>query len=279
MQISVVIPTYNRSHVLPRALDSVIGQTFPANEIVVVDDGSSDDTAKMLTRDYPQVRLISSRNLGVSAARNLGIQATKCEWVALLDSDDAWHPEKLARQHQCAVDNPSARIIHCDETWIRNGKHINQKTYHEKSGGDIFDKSLHRCLISPSAVVIEKSLFMEVGLFDESLEACEDYDLWLRITATETVFYVPHKLTIKYGGHADQLSRIVWGLDRFRIKSLHKLLQNPRVAEEKKYLALKVLEQKIAIFSNGARKRARIKDAQALDSLLKDIQRSYPEIM
>ena len=177
MFISVVIPTYNRQELVLRALSSVYQQNRPADEVIVVGDGSEDETVGEISKRYPAVICLRMPHRGVSAARNTGINQARGRWIAFLDSDDTWHPDKLAQQLDYIAHHPKASLVHCDERWLRNGKPLNQKAHHEKSGGDIFARSLHRCLISPSAVMIKADLFTDIGLFDEELPACEDYDL------------------------------------------------------------------------------------------------------
>jgi len=118
--ISVVIPTYNRSHTLARALDSVIAQSVQPLEIIVIDDGSTDDTGTLVKSQYPDVKLYRQSNHGVSHARNRGIESANGEWIAFLDSDDAWYPGKLEAQLRELERNPSIRLCHTDEHWIRS---------------------------------------------------------------------------------------------------------------------------------------------------------------
>ena len=251
--ISVIIPTYNRRQVLLRAIDSVLAQRYPVGEIIVVDDGSTDDTVAALA-DAP-VRVISQENAGVSAARNRGITESEGEYVAFLDSDDAWTPQKLAVQMAALAAQPNLRLCHTDEVWIRNGRRVNEMGKHAKSGGWIFERCVALCCISPSAAVIHRSLFDDRGLFDETLPACEDYDLWLRVTAHEPVLFVPERLTIKYGGHADQLSRQFWGMDRFRIRALHKVLTDPGLSMDNRRVAVASIVRRLEILVAGAKKR------------------------
>ncbi len=253
--ISVIIPTYNRAHTLSRALDSVLAQTHPADEVIVIDDGSTDSTVELLQNSYPNVTLIQQQNRGVSAARNSGIRASHSEWVALLDSDDEWLPDKLNKQLALVSQQPEYKIIHSDEIWIRYGVRVNQMKKHIKKGGWIFQDCLPLCAISPSAVMIHRSVFDDVGLFDESLPACEDYDLWLRITAKYPVLYYDKPLIYKYGGHEDQLSRKHWGMDRFRIQALENILRQGDLKAEDYEAALAVMFKKIKVVLNGARKR------------------------
>ena len=253
--VSVIIPTFDRVQVLPRALDSVLAQTRPADEIIVVDDGSGDRTREVLESEYPMVRLLSQENRGVSAARNHGVEASSGTWLAFLDSDDEWLPDKLELQLAGASADPEAVLIHCDEIWIRRGVRVNQMDKHRKSGGDIFLDCLPRCVISPSAVMLRRALFDHCGGFDESLPACEDYDLWLRMCHQHEVAYIDRQLLRKYGGHADQLSAKHWGMDRFRVKALDKLLSNPELADDKRLHARSMLLEKCEVLMTGASKR------------------------
>ena len=267
MDISVIVPTYNRALSLGRALGSVIAQTLAPREIIVVDDGSSDATAEMVHHSFPDVRYCYQRHAGVSAARNRGVRAANGAWIAFLDSDDAWVPAKLQHQADALRIDSGYRLIHCDETWLKNGRRLAQKSKHRKHGGWIFERCLPLCAISPSCVLLRRSLFDEVGYFDESLPACEDYDLWLRITAREPVLFVAEALVIKHGGHADQLSRRIPALDRFRIKALLKLLESNTLSRTQSQAALATLAHKLDIYINGARKRGRERDAAHYESI------------
>ena len=260
--ISVIVPTYNRVHQLPRALDSILCQSCSPKEIIVVDDGSTDETSALMTSEYPEIVFIQQQNTGVSSARNVGIKRASGDWIAFLDSDDEWLPEKLEIQMKALYENPGEKICHTNEIWIRNGKRVNPKKKHEKFGGWIFQKCLPLCCISPSSVIIHKSIFKEIGLFDYSLPVCEDYDLWLRITARNPVLYIEEPFLIKYGGHEDQLSKKYWGMDRFRIKSLEKIISSRVLSDLDANAAKKILMEKIYIFIQGAQKRGNIKEVK-----------------
>ena len=260
--ISVIVPTYNRVHQLPRALDSILCQSCSPKEIIVVDDGSTDETSALMTSEYPEIVFIQQQNTGVSSARNVGIKRASGDWIAFLDSDDEWLPEKLEIQMKALYENPGEKICHTNEIWIRNGKRVNPKKKHEKFGGWIFQKCLPLCCISPSSVIIHKSIFKEIGLFDYSLPVCEDYDLWLRITARNPVLYIEKPFLIKYGGHEDQLSKKYWGMDRFRIKSLEKIISSRVLSDLDENAAKKMLMEKIYIFIQGAQKRGNIKEVK-----------------
>jgi len=252
-RVSVVIPTFNRATLVERAIDSVLGQTHSAFEIIVVDDGSTDNTSATLRNKYSDKLVVFQQsNRGVSAARNVGIAHATGNWIALLDSDDEWLPSKLAQQLALIKNHTDCLLCHTDEIWIRNGVRVNAMNKHKKSGGDIYQQCLPLCAISPSSVIFQKQLLDDVGNFDETLPACEDYDLWLRICAQHKVHYLDQKLLVKYGGHEDQLSRKHWGMDRFRIKSLQKMLQLNVLSEDKRASTVATLTKKIHILLNGA---------------------------
>ena len=272
MNISVIIPTYNRADVLSRALDSVFAQTTPPYEVIVVDDGSSDDTATLMQQHYPDCTYLQQENRGVSSARNLGIQHANGEWLAFLDSDDEWLPGKLAEQVELLQQQPEQRICHTEEIWVRNGTRVNAMKKHTKTGGYIFKRCLPLCVISPSAVMIHRDIFDQVGLFDENLPACEDYDLWLRICARHSVAYVETPQIIKYGGHDDQLSQKHWGMDRFRLVALEKIINSGVLANDDLNAAISMLQKKANILANGADKRNKRVEAEQYRTLARQYQ-------
>ncbi|NOX38501.1 MAG: glycosyltransferase family 2 protein [Calditrichaeota bacterium] len=261
-RVSVIVPTFNRSSTLPRALQSIMNQTLPPHEIIVIDDGSSDETETIVTRDFPEVIYFRQDHRGVSAARNRGIQMATGNWIAFLDSDDEWLPTKLEKQVGALKANPDYRICHTNEIWIRRGRRVNPKKKHQKYGGHIFVHCLPLCIISPSSVLLHRHLFTELGMFDEQLPACEDYDLWLRICAVYPVLYLEEPLIVKHGGHEDQLSRQFWGMDRFRIYALEKILRTGELPKAYQIAALKEILRKISIYLQGARKRQRWEEVQ-----------------
>lgn len=266
--ISVIIPTYNRAHTLRRALDSVLAQRQVDLEIIVVDDGSTDGSSELIQQAYPTVKLIQQDNFGVSHARNRAIEQAKGEWIALLDSDDSWHHDKLMLQLQALTDNPDMKVCHTEEIWYRNGKRVNAMKKHAKKGGWIFKECLALCCMSPSSIVIHQDIFEQLGYFDEDLPVCEDYDLWLRITAQHPVLFLEQALTIKVGGHDDQLSHQYWGMDRFRIDSIVKLLRSEVLSEEQQEAAKQSLREKIEIYCQGARKRGRLDEVLQYEQML-----------
>ena len=262
MKVSVVIPTYNRINLLERAVNSVIRQTKNAFEIIVVDDGSDDNSSEMVKQKFGSVILVRQENCGVSAARNRGIEISKGDWIALLDSDDEWKPNKLEKQINALSEDPDCFFCHTNETWIRNGVRVNQGKRHKKYGGYIFDKCLDICRISPSSALFKKSILEHVGLFDNELHVCEDYDLWLRITREHTILFIDEPLIIKYGGHSDQLSKNIDGIEIYRIQSLEKLLRNEKIKRDDRLLATEMLLRKLNIYYNGCIKRGKKESAE-----------------
>lgn len=256
--ISVIIPTYNRASLLREAVDSVLNQTFQNFEVIVIDDGSKDETPEVLETYNDRLRYWYQNNQGVSAARNRGLQHARGSLIAFLDSDDLWLPGKLAAQIDFFSQNPEALICQTDEVWIRNGRRVNPCKKHRKYSGDVFAPSLGLCLISPSAVMIRRELFDTVGAFDETFPACEDYDLWLRITARWPVYLIDRPLVVKRGGHADQLSRTTPTLDCYRIRALIKLLTSGCLTPTQFLQAHQELTVKCCIYGQGCLKRGKL---------------------
>jgi glycosyltransferase involved in cell wall biosynthesis len=271
--VSVVIPTWNRRDLVARAVESVLAQTRPPEEVIVVDDGSTDGTAASLAERFPDLNLVEQENRGVSAARNRGVHEAAGSWIAFLDSDDRWLETKLERQLAAIEASPDYLLCHTDEIWIRRGRRVNPMKKHRKYGGHIFERALPLCVVSPSSVLLQRRLFDEVGLFDEALPACEDYDLWLRVTARFPVLYLEEKLVEKYGGHEDQLSRRFIAMDRFRITALRKLLSRNDLAEGHRRAAEEELSRKIAIYASGARKRGNESEASGYEAELRRLSR------
>ncbi len=264
--VSVIIPTYNRSGMVIQAVESVMAQDFRDFELIIVDDGSTDNTPERLSPFKNRVRYIYQENRGVSAARNKGINMASGRLIAFLDSDDLWLPGKLACQVRFFDSNKQALICQTEEIWIRNGIRVNPKKRHQKESGMIYERFLALCLVSPSAVMMRKELFDIVGCFDEDLPACEDYDLWLRVGCRFPVHLIDEPLIVKRGGHEDQLSRTP-GLDRFRIFSICKMIESGLLSTDQHRASVRMLKEKCLIYAAGCRKRGRHEEADEFTRL------------
>lgn len=261
-KVSVIIPTYNRLTMLKEAVDSVLAQDFEDLELIVVDDGSTDGTFEEMRSYGGRVKLLQHpHNKGVSAARNRGILHARGKYIALLDSDDLWVKGKLKIQAAFLDDNPQYPLCYTDEVWIRKGKRVNPMVKHAKYSGWIFEKCLPLCTVSPSSAVMRKTLFKRIGLFDEALPVCEDYDFWLRVSARFPLFFIDKKLIIKRGGHPDQLSQRSWGNDRYRVIALEKLLSEPYLTSEERMMVLGEMKKKCQILYKGFLKRGNKEEA------------------
>ena len=271
--VSVIIPTFNRAEVVSRAVNSVLNQTFKDFECIVVDDGSTDETDSVLRRFADKIKVVKTENRGVSAARNLGAKLAAGKYIAFLDSDDEWKPQKLQKQFDF-MQKSGFRISQTDETWVRNGKFVNKSVKYIRPSGDIFYNCLEVCAVTPSSVMMERGLFFEYGGFDETIPVCEDYDLWLRMSLKERFGLIDEPLIIKYGGNADQLSNSAC-LDKYRIISLFNMLHgNAALSDEEKKAICEVLAKKVEIYSSGAKKRGKFDEAQWAEGLLKQVSRS-----
>ncbi len=274
-KVSVIIPTYNRLWALPEAIKSVFEQTSSSFELIIVDDGSTDGTEVWVRENHPSAKYIKKENGGVSSARNRGIGESRGRYIAFLDSDDRWLPEKLERQIE--VMELGHAVCHTDEIWIRNQKRVNPRNKHKKYSGDIFLKSLPLVIISPSSVMIKREVFDEIGLFDENLFACEDYDMWLRLTSRHPVYFIDEPLIIKYGGHDDQLSKKYWGLDILRIYALEKILNDNLEGDDRIEAVIREIIKKSKIIRKGAQNRVNKEIVNLYDEKIREYERKLSD--
>ncbi len=268
-QIAVILPAYNRAHLLERAIESVLIQSFADFVLYVVDDGSTDSTKNLLQKweQHPKLKYFFKKHEGVSAARNFGVSMSTEPYLCFLDSDDEWLPQKLELQYGFHK-NKGFHISQTRERWIRRGMRVNPPKHSVKTGGDIFLKSLERCMVTPSSVMINRELWEEYGGFDVDFPACEDYELWLRICAKYSVGLLDKELLIRYGGHSDQLSAKYPAMDKFRIQALHKTFLNTKLSDVQKSNLLKVLRKKMEIYRGGCLKRNNVRELNWCDRLL-----------
>jgi GT2 family glycosyltransferase len=259
----VVIPTFDRAALLPRAVDSVLAQTGADFEILIADDGSTDATTEVLSRyaSDPRVRVLSLEHGGVCRARNAAVAASRSPLLAFLDSDDEWLPGKLAAQIRL-LEETGLSICQTEEIWIRNGIRVNQPAHYVKRDGDIFALSLKYCMITPSSVLMTRTLYDGVGGFNPEFPACEDFEMWLRITWNHQVGLIPKPMMVRYGGHPDQLSTRYPAQDRFRIRAITLLLDATPLDPGRRDLALQALAEKLKIYETGCAKRGRFEELE-----------------
>ena len=266
-EVSVIIPTFNRPAMLLEAIDSVLAQSIDSFELIVIDDGSTDETAEHLTRLAETIRIERIDHSGPAAARNRAVALARAPLITFLDSDDLWSPSKLERQLAFMRANPACAISQTNETWIRNGRRVNPGVRHRKRAGDIFVDSLRTCLISMSATMMRTDLFRSLGGFDDQMTAAEDYDLWLRILIDHTAGLLDEPLVTRRGGHPDQASATTPALDRFRILAVTKLLADDRLSETRRAAVVEVLIEKCRIYAGGLARRGRVNDARMYEAV------------
>ncbi|MCP4649265.1 MAG: glycosyltransferase [PVC group bacterium] len=270
---SIIIPTYNRLDFLKTAINSVLTQSFENFELIIIDDGSTDQTLNYIkTITDPRIKYIRQNHSGVSPARNNGVLNSQGDFIVFLDSDDQFKKEKLEVTYRYINQFPQIKIFHTEEIWYRNGILLNQKIRHKKPDGSVFEKALPLCCIGMSTTAIKKDLFADIGLFDESMPACEDYDFWLRATQKYSVKLIPESLTLKTGGHKDQLSKKYPAMDKFRIDSINKIIKSGQLDEAQSVAAVKELKQKCRIYINGAKKRNRLKEVDYYTNLVESLE-------
>ena len=264
--VSVIIPTFNRAHCVAESIRSVLVQG--ELELIVVNDGSKDATVKELA-SFSTIQVINlTENRGVSYARNKGLERARGSLICFLDSDDLWEEGKLKAQVQWMQVHPECMAVYTDEIWVRNGVRVNPMKKHQKYSGDIFRRCLPLCIVSPSSVMLRKSILDEVGGFDELMPVCEDYDLWLRIAVRYPFKFLKEKLILKRGGHRDQLSRKYWGMDRWRVYALDKLLRGDDLNMQQRQWVTEMLINKSSILIQGFEKRGKTEEARVYRNLV-----------
>lgn len=271
--VSVIIPTFNRSSVIIRAINSVLNQSNKDFELIVVDDGSTDETELILSPFIKAgiIKYFKHQNLGVSATRNFGVSQASGEWLSFLDSDDEWLPHKLQEQIDFLQKNLSFNIVYGQEIWLRNGERVNQRAIHQKYGGWIFDKCVQQCLIAPSSVIVKTNVFHEMGGFDQDFTVCEDYDLWLKISSLYEVGYISNPIIIKHGGHEDQLSTKYVAMDMWRLRSLNRILKIRNLSDEHKENVIETIKRKGSILMQGYQKHGNAKGFEEVETILQEL--------
>jgi glycosyltransferase involved in cell wall biosynthesis len=205
--ISVIIPSYNSARFVGRAVQSALAQTFSPIEVIVVDDGSTDDTRRQLSHWNGDVRYIHQPNGGPSKARNRGIDEARGELIAFLDSDDEWFPDKLTQQWECLKKNPGAGLVHTDIYWLHDAD--GQQSYvdegKERYAGACYSELFLANGITASSAMITRSCLNRIGRFNEGIRRAEDYELWMRVARYFSIGYVKEPLVI-YRRHSASAS-------------------------------------------------------------------------
>lgn len=265
--VSVVVPTFDRAALLAEAVASVLAQSYWPLELVVVDDGSTDDTERQFSTrgDLRYLRIAHTAMPG--RVRNAGVEAAAGNLIAFLDSDDLWLPHKLQRQ-VAAMATDKVALHHTRERWLRHGRTVSQHRQQHTRKGDLFPASLRKCVIGPSTVLLHRSALNAVGGFREDIQIAEDYELWLRLTARYRVGYLDEALTIKRAGHGDQLSERHGHIELFRLRALHALLTGkwPEDGAQRRAAHME-LARKACIYAGGCAKRGRIVEAEEYRAL------------
>lgn len=209
--VSVIVPSYNRRELLARAIDSILAQTVPVDEIIVVDDGSTDGTGEMLAARYGErVRHVRQANAGVSAARNRGLSMARGAFIALLDSDDLWHPRKNALQLQWLADHPDHAMVLCDVERVDvDGRPLGVTRRRDAipEDGYVLRWLVHEPSLVPASMMMRREVYEAIGGFDESLRTAEDLDYHLRIARRFRIGVVEEALVVAIREH-DGLSSL-----------------------------------------------------------------------
>jgi len=226
-EVSVVIPAYNAARYLPQAVDSALQQTFREIEVLVVDDGSTDDTPARLAAYGERIRVLRQVNAGVARARNAGSAAAQGRYVAFLDADDIWQTEKIQKQLEALAETPGHRACYTAFSSVSFDLTPLGVSRSARQGSLLQDLlCLGNVVGTPSTVVCERDLLVEVGGFDPDLSLGADWDLWLRLASRTTFAYVDEPL-VRYRIHEANMSREVALLERDSVRLLKKALADP----------------------------------------------------
>jgi glycosyltransferase involved in cell wall biosynthesis len=245
-RVSVIIPTYNTAHYLPEAVESVLAQTYTDLELIVIDDGSTDNTKEVIEPYLGRIVFLETENNGPSKARNRAIRASSGEYVAFLDADDIWYPDKLDRQMTLFSKNRKYNLLHSDasetgpyssqegSTWFSRFNHV--------KAGLIFSELLSQNFIILSSVIVKRECLEKVGLFDEELKCWEGYDLWLRIAFKHLIGFVNAPLYMRrlrenstfFSSRLNEITGIItvmekWNNDTLRLSEADKKAINQQL--------------------------------------------------
>jgi len=285
--VSIIIPVYNRKELVKEAVASISRQTYTDYEVIAADDGSDDGLEECVSsfrRQVKRFKYVSLSHCGFpGAVRNAGIEKAEGEYIAFLDSDDLWYPDKLELQISLLEAKPHIPLVHAREIWIRSGSTVSQKGQKHRREGDVFMDSLKKCIIGPSTVCVRREFLDAVGLFRDDMEIAEDYELWLRATARSEVGYIDVPLVEKRAGHGSlQLSEKYGQIEIFRIEGLFDLVRGRWFADGTERgaacqdAAEEELLRKTAIYAAGARKRGWAEAAASLEKRVRKALHKEP---
>lgn len=234
-KVSVIIPSYNSAQYIGEAIESVFAQTYRDFEIIVVDDGSIDDTKEVLSPYINRIVYLFQVNGGVAKARNAGIRNAQGEYIAFLDADDVWFSEKLELQMKHLDSYPDAVLVYSDYSAFDNNGKALRKRKKEKYAGNIFYQLIKENFIPTSTVVMKKEYFNKIGSFDESIEIAEDWDLWLRIARRYSICYFDKPL-MKYKIHNDNMTNNIYKMLKNELLVLDKLFSGRVLSNKEQWL-------------------------------------------
>lgn len=241
--VSVVIPTYNSAAFLPQSIESVLQQTYDNFEVIVIDDGSTDNTEAVLADYKDKIRYIKKNNGGPSGARNLGIAEAKGEFIAFQDSDDLWLPEKLQLQMEYLTTHPEIAVLYTDLIQFNQQGVVSaglEERYGSLPSGYIFEELLVNHAITLSTIIVRRSCIDEIGVFDESLIGAEDYNFYLRL-ARKFQFDFLNQALVHKRLHTNNLSDDLDQMCEDEVKNLDKIaLMFPDARIPKRKLAARI---------------------------------------
>jgi GT2 family glycosyltransferase len=230
--VSIIIPTYNRSRLLREAVESALAQTYPNVEVIVVDDGSADDTAQVMAQYDSRLCYIRQANRGVAAARNTGIRASRGEYLTFLDDDDRFLPTKVERQVRLLSSQPKSGLVHCRYYRADGEGHLLDKPSLLPQG-DILDSLVRWNFVWVGGPLVRRECFERVGVFDEAgPQITADWDMWLRIARAGYEFGCVQRPIGVYRIHPESMMSNVHNLERGTIHVLEKAFADPALPEQ-----------------------------------------------
>jgi len=275
-RVSVVIPLFNAERFIRETLDSVFCQTYRDFEVIVVDDGSTDRSPTMVQTYGRDIRYVRQENLDVAAARNTGIRVSQGEFIAFLDQDDVWAPQKLERQVSVFEEMPDSHVVFCDMVRWYGGENTRHEKWRHRYNrravrGDMAKALLLRCSFQPSTVMVARACFEKGGYFDESLRVSSDWDMWLRLACLNYRFRYIEEVLCFYRDHGGNTFRSSEKMEKDRFRVLKKATERMPLSSslKKKAYAKAHSESGLQFYHEGSYGRAyrHFREAFALDPI------------